>query len=147
MDQYGQIGPEKGNYGEDVRDVANALKFPERAVHVLLTHRMTQQSLVLCLKDAMELNGPVAGCSEGVWLFVARLEHGAYWFRYDHMLDASYVASKLDIHRVDAETLVDFIERIARELGVEPQVATSVVTQMMAGETGRLRAVVDGEVV
>lgn len=127
MDEFMQIGPEKGDYDADVLAVAAALNGAERAVHVLLTHRLTQQSIVVCLKEKMELLCPVVGTRPGRWLFVARPEYGAYWFQLDFKMDPGYVASKLGINPIDAETLTDFMERIARAIGIEPVTATSVV--------------------
>src|SRR5690348_2433853 len=100
MDEFGQIGPEKGRYGEDVQDVANALRFGERAVTLALTHRLTRQQVTVALKSSMEVigedygGGPPGTRGDGLWVFLAVDEHGAYWFRIDHFVDAGYIATK-----------------------------------------------------
>lgn len=133
MDEFSQIGPDKGHYDQDVKSIADALRYPERAVTFALTHRMTRQQLVVVLKDAMELVAPPAGCTEGVWAFVAVVEKGAYWFRIDHLVEPSYIASKLGIHLVDATTISDLLRRLALALDVTPVRARSVVTELHPG--------------
>lgn len=126
MDEYGQIGPEKGDYEHDCAMVAGELA-KGLPVYVHLTHRMTQQQLVLCLKDRMSLTAAVPGTGGGQWLLIVRVEKGAYWFRVDHKQDPGYLARWLGGNEVDAETVADFIERIACALGTEPVATKSVI--------------------
>jgi hypothetical protein len=128
MDEYSQVGPEKGDFDGDCQRIAYALR--EGPVHVALTHRMTRQSLVLCLKNTMSLITGVEGCTQGEWIYVSRAESGAYWFQLGVVTDPSYIASKMEIHPVDAETVADFVHRISGFLGWPVVRKTSVVTQV-----------------
>lgn len=133
MDRFGQIGPEKGDYDRDVLAVANALEHGERAVTLALAHRMTRQQVTIALKRKMEVigadygGGPPGTKGDGEFAYVSVDEKGAYWFRIDVRVDAGYLASKLGLRTPDADALSDFLCRIARVLGPEPQWPSSTV--------------------
>jgi hypothetical protein len=133
VDRFGQIGPEKGDYADDVESIADKLRFNENPVTFPLTHRMTRQQVTVALKDKVEVYGagPEGTRGDGLWVFVAVDEKGAYWFRIDFLVEAGYAAAKLNLHPVDAETLVEFLALLADKLGHAPVEATSVVTQVL----------------
>lgn len=111
MDQYRQIGPEKGDYDDDVQRVARELMNGE-TVHVALTHRMTRQSLVLAFASSIAKISPVEGLGQDMFLLVVRPEKGAYWFRIDHFQTPDYIAARMGVHLADAETISDFLARL-----------------------------------
>lgn len=137
MDKYGQIGPDKGDYDHDVALVANALTAGIQAVSVILAHRGTRMQIVLATKEHLLVYGgdPLSGQSARerdateaqLWVFVAMQEHGAYWFRLDTIAHSSYISEKLDVMPGDAETIMDFLTRLGRAMGADPQVAQSTV--------------------
>lgn len=125
MDEYGQIGPEKGTFTADCEEVA-ALIAKGAPVYVTLTHRLTRMEVVLTLKQAF-LRPEDGGGPEGVfqeaptapWLLVTVIERGACWAQLGRgwTPHASYIASHMvkadHFNDVDAETVAAFL----RELG------------------------------
>lgn len=123
MDGYGQIGPEKGSYANDVREVAQSLFHPERAAFVALSDKSTKLRLVLVLRESFALVGQGP---EGVdvgedYIFVGCVEHGAYWFQLGAYHAPDYVASKLGIENADGDTVSEFLTRLAHELTIEKE--------------------------
>lgn len=117
MDVHGQIGPEKGDYAADVKRVADVLE-TGRTAYVKLADRGTSYRLVLIEREslafpALDPDSPIDGVPPGSnYLFVAVIEHGAYWFRLDTYPDPGYVADKLDLHEADGEVLAEFLSRL-----------------------------------
>lgn len=126
MDEYGQIGPEKGTFTADCEEVT-ALIAKGAPVYVTLTHRLTRMEVVLTLKQAF-LRPDGGGGPEGVfldrepapWLLVTVIERGCCWAQLGRgwTPHASYIASHMvkngeAFNDVDAETIAAFL----RELG------------------------------
>lgn len=117
MDQFQQIGQEKGDYAADVRDVARVLTAGHPTT-VALAHRMTRMQLVLALYGSVAVLTPPPGVDgeDRVFMFVAVIEHGAYWFATDGFLDPGFVAGKLGLAYVDGATVAEFLTRVGIEL-------------------------------
>jgi hypothetical protein len=138
MDRFGQIGPEKGAYDEDVSNIANALQYGERAVTFALTHRMTRQQVTVVLKDKMEVygadhGGGPPGTRGGCFAYVGVDEHGSYWFQIDLLVHWSFLKTKLGLHDVDAQTLSEFLAKLGGALGFDVQPGQSVITEVVRG--------------
>ena len=120
MDEYGQIGPEKGDYAADMQAVWRALQDAgdPKPVFVKLADAGTLLRLLVAWAPAIGVPGsapwPVDGTSEPLedWFFVAVVEHGAYWFRVDTLQKGGYVASKLGLEARDGETVAEFLTRL-----------------------------------
>lgn len=127
MDAYGQIGPEKGEYAADVRDVSRCLT--GATVHVALADRGT--CLGMFLTTAEDLSMPKGGkmpaavrLNEG-YVLVALPDHGAYWFKLDGGYHApGYVAERLGLGQGDGEIVAEFLTRLDVEInGIVKEVA------------------------
>lgn len=117
MDQFQQTGPEKGDYAADVRALARTLT-SGLPTTVALAHRVTRMQLVLSLYDWVTVITPPPGVDgeERAFMFVAVIEHGAYWFALDGYLDPGFVADKLGLAYVDGATVAEFLTRVGIEL-------------------------------
>lgn len=49
---------------------------------------------------------------EGIWMFAAVAEHGAYWFRVDAYVAPSYVSERLGLAYGDGETVAELLARL-----------------------------------
>lgn len=123
MDEYGQIGPEKGDYQDDLATIAEALKIGP--VRIKLADRMTRYDLVLATADRMgwlaaepdrELGAPVEH-----WLLVAQDRRGCGWFRLGTP-HAAYVAEVMRMANAgDGEVIAAFIAALAPHVIGDPQ--------------------------
>lgn len=122
MDQYGQIGPEKDDYADDVRNVARGLC--GATVYVKLADQGTRYNILLTSKadlggpggypDGLDEEGEYV--STGRWVHVAVTEHGAYWFNVQAYNAPGYIATKLGLTPTDGEVIGEFLTRLRHEL-------------------------------
>lgn len=114
MDQHGQIGPEKGTYAADAREVARRL-LNGAPVYVAVAHRMTRIDLILIRAEHLSAPGQMPSQitgHDGEWLYVSWIEHGSGWFDISTYLAPDYVAESLNASPVDGETIAEFLTRL-----------------------------------
>lgn len=117
MDQYGQIGPEKGSYARDVRTVARMLVRGETPVYVAHVARMTRLGLHLWLRSREgDLQVAPRGLEDAEWLYVLVDEHGGTHFEIGSYLAPDYIATRLNVTLADAKELGEFFARLWVEL-------------------------------
>lgn len=136
-DEYGQIGPEKLRYSDDLDHIASLLTKgltltrphdQPRTVDVLFTARSTAKHVVLVLMDSTVIyDARPNGLSDGS-LFVGINEGKAAWMPMQ-WLHWSYVAQYLGQSWGDGDTdhpFADFLNSILARLGVVmPETAVS----------------------
>ena len=121
MDGYGQIGPEKGTYDEDLKYLADRL-YEFSPVFVKLADRGTQYELFLFLArsldcpfgtpDGIEYGDPE---KEELWLHVSKPRQGAAWFKLDAEQHASYVNETMGFTaNGDGEVIAAFLTRLGK---------------------------------
>lgn len=124
MDRYGQIGPEKGNWNQDCRRVAEVLADGETPF-VALAHRGTRQEVMLMpASRAWCVEAKPTGIDatdSPPWALLSVVGRGACWVQlgvgYVH---AGYIAGHLSgagHDPVDAESLAALLEGVAAALG------------------------------
>lgn len=115
MDQYGQIGPEKGDYPADVRRVARQLN--GATVFARLADRGGQLRLMLTARPDLSapFGLPDGLDDEGDWVFVAVEDHGAYWLNLLVFNAPDYIAAKLGVAPGDGEIIGEFLTRLRAE--------------------------------
>lgn len=123
MDEYGQIGPEKGDYERDCRTVAHMLR-KWGTVFVAFAANGTRMNLTLVHKGGLMTLGADAARPAGIsgsaettqWVLVVREEFGSYWFDLAGHIDPGYLQGKFDrCGEVDAEALTEFLLRVGVE--------------------------------
>lgn len=123
MDEHGQVGPEKGDYGRDVRAVATLMATLQRSVYVPFAANGTRLGLLLTRKaDLATLRATPEGLAEvegdpwvaapAGWVHVSVANHGSYWFNLATYLNDGYIASKLDVTATDGAALGEFLTRL-----------------------------------
>lgn len=121
MDEYGQTGPERDSYDEDVRGIAEALG-KGRAVYVRFAQRSTSYPLLIVQAVNLETGGaPLDGAGLQApiehWFYVAREGDGAYWFnlhpRFSTVATPWYVREKLNLPAEgDGECVAGFLQKL-----------------------------------
>lgn len=130
MDQYGQIGPEKGEFTADCRRIAVVL-LERRTVFVRFANRGTGfQVMFTPVRGLLCLSVSSSGTPrrpDGVESMDGKLSphfvrvdvegRGAYWFDMRLRKHPSYVSEKLRItNGVDAESVATLIEEVGRQM-------------------------------
>lgn len=121
MDQYGQIGPEKGSYAADVKVVANMIR-NGTTVHLAHAHRGSRFDVILAPTDSivqtadlLNAESPREWASPGT-IFVAIIGKGAYTFHHGPWIAPSYLQEKLDLTEPDAEAIGGLLKRLHDEI-------------------------------
>lgn len=124
MDRYGQIGPEKGNWNQDCRRVADVLA-DGRTPFVALAHRGTRQEVMLVLASRAwcvesEPEGIDANDSPP-WALLSVVGRGACWVQLGvGFMRAEYLAEHLSAeghNPIDAESLAALLDGVSAALG------------------------------
>jgi hypothetical protein len=125
MDEYGQIGPEKGDFAVDCAEVAHHLMTQAAPLYVTLTHRLTRMEVLLTMKrdwDRPAGGGEPQGVRQEVpsapWLLVTVIERGACWAQLGKgwtpvggYID-SHMTREGTFNEVDAETVAEFLREV-----------------------------------
>lgn len=124
MDAHGQIGPEKGGYAQDVKEVAILLA--SETTYVRLADHGSQYRLLLTLRDLVVSLGDEDDQIDGVprgegFIHVAVQEHGAYWFQLGGFQASGYVGSKLGLGEKDGSVIGEFLTRLAIALDFQKE--------------------------
>jgi hypothetical protein len=111
------LHPGAETYAKDVRGIWDLLKNGQ-TVHVTVEDRATRYRIVLFPVVSTVFTNiedrPGSGYeSEGYWLGVALMDHGAYWFDLGSYLSPDFVGDKLAVSVGDGEVLSEFLIRLA----------------------------------
>lgn len=124
MDRYGQIGPEKGNWKQDCRRVAEVLR--RRGVpFVALAHGGSRQEVMLTLASrAWCVEAEPTGIDVNdlpPWALLSVVGRGACWVQLGvGYMHAGYLAGHLSgegYNAVDAESLAVLLDGVSAALG------------------------------
>lgn len=146
MDEYGQIGPEKGDYERDCRQVAHALRnhgnvfvaFAANGTRMDLT--LIHKADLLCLPNGArpagigKLGADLPDTSQ--WVLVVREGYGSYWFDLTAHIAPGYLQGKFErTTDIDAEVLTEFLVCVGVECRAwRPPDRTTMVEQPRPSE-------------